>query len=54
MRLQPVLSPTAIGLEEYLHQVGTLHLFDDDALHTVTFLREDREVEIVVQIIQQK
>ena len=50
MRFQPILSPTTIGLEGDLHEDCSLHLFDDDAMHTIALLGKDAEVEFVVHL----
>ena len=50
MGLEPVLAKAGICHEGNVQGEGVLHLFDDNALHFLLFLRIDGEVEFVVYL----
>ena len=50
MCFQPVLSPTAISSQGYLHSVSLFHFLDDDLLYLLSFFRIDAEVQFIVYL----
>ena len=50
MRLQPVLSLSAVGDQRDTKRHDLLHLFEDDLLHTLSLIPIDVEVQLVVHL----
>ena len=50
MRFQPVAAPSAVGLERDAEVGSLLHLPDDKLLYPILFLREDAEVEFIMNL----
>ena len=50
MRVKPVAGGAVTGGEPDVAVIDALHLFDDDALHALEFVRDDIKVKFVVHL----